>query len=137
MEHRGIRYAIKVGITRGQWCVAIHRPGDDLPTERTLVLSNGLFLTRNAALDSHETARGCLFSWHELEGSMHPTEQPADSERGYNGRIRLRFNFVAQPCLYRACILPHNIGSLAVEVLSGPCCLIHGFGVAGSPADTS
>ena len=36
MEHRGIRYAIKVGIARGQWCVAIHRPGDDLPTERTV-----------------------------------------------------------------------------------------------------
>jgi len=72
---------------------------------------------------------------------MHPTEQPADSERGYSGRIRLRFNFIAQPCLYRACILPHNIGSLAVEVVSGPCGLIHdaffGFGVAGSPADAS
>src|SRR5437764_14344344 len=52
----------------------------------------------------------------------------------------VRVNLVAQPCLYRACILSHNIRSLAVEVLSGPCCLIHdafnfGFGVAGCPAD--
>lgn len=37
MEHRGARYAIRVGIARGQWCVAIHRPGADLPTERTVV----------------------------------------------------------------------------------------------------
>jgi len=37
MEHRGIRYAIRVGIARGQWRVAIHRPGDHLPTERTVL----------------------------------------------------------------------------------------------------
>jgi hypothetical protein len=75
-----------------------------------------------------------------LERSMHPAEQPTDSERGYNGRIRLRFNLIAQPCLYRACILPHDIGSLAVQVLGCPCGLIHdplnfGFGIAGGPAD--
>ena len=71
---------------------------------------------------------------------MRPAEQPADPERGYDCRIWLRFNLVSQPCLYWACILSHNIGSLAVDVLSCPCGLIHdafnfGFGIAGCPAD--
>jgi hypothetical protein len=82
-----------------------------------------------------------LFPGMGLERSMHPAEQPTDSERGYNGRIWLRFDLVAQPCLYRACILPHNIGSLAVQILGCPCGLIHdtfnfGFGIAGSTADS-
>src|SRR5690242_15122121 len=51
MEHRGVRYAIRVGIARGQWCVAIHRPGDDLPTERIV------FGTREEAL---ATARSMI-----------------------------------------------------------------------------
>jgi len=58
------------------------------------------------------------FSGMRLQRPMRSAKQPADSERGYNCRIRLRFNLVAQPCLYWACILSHKIGSLAVEVLS-------------------
>jgi hypothetical protein len=34
MEHRGIRYAIKIGIAREQWHVAILIPGKRLPEER-------------------------------------------------------------------------------------------------------
>jgi hypothetical protein len=76
-----------------------------------------------------------------LQRSMHSAEQPADSERGYDFRIRLRFNLVAEPCLYRACILPHYIGCLAKQVLSCPCGLIYGafdfgFGIAGSLTNT-
>jgi hypothetical protein len=33
MEHRGIRYVIRIGIERGQWRVTIHPPGNR-PEER-------------------------------------------------------------------------------------------------------
>jgi hypothetical protein len=36
MEHRGIRYAIRIGIEREQWRVAIYLPGIGLPKERTV-----------------------------------------------------------------------------------------------------
>jgi hypothetical protein len=36
MEHRGVRYAIRIGIAPGQWCLAIYPPGDGLPKERLL-----------------------------------------------------------------------------------------------------
>jgi hypothetical protein len=36
MEHRGVRYAIRIGIAPGQWCVAIYPPGNGLPKERTV-----------------------------------------------------------------------------------------------------
>jgi hypothetical protein len=34
MEHRGVRYAIRIGISPGQWGVAIYPPGDRMPKER-------------------------------------------------------------------------------------------------------
>ena len=37
MEHRGVRYAIRIGIAREQWRVAIHPPGNVLPKERTVL----------------------------------------------------------------------------------------------------
>src|SRR5438874_8358121 len=75
-----------------------------------------------------------------LQRPMRSADEPADSERGYNCRVWLRFNLVAQPCFERRCILLHNIGSLAVKVLSCPCSLIDdafnfGFGVAGGTTD--
>jgi hypothetical protein len=71
---------------------------------------------------------------------MHPAEQPADTKRGYDGRIRLRFNLVAQLFFERACVLSNSIGSSAVQILSCPCgpidcALSFGFCVAGSTAD--
>src|SRR5690242_19923000 len=71
---------------------------------------------------------------------MHPAEQPTDPERGYRRRVRLRLNPVAQPCVERACGLSRNVGALAVQVLRGPCGLIHdafdlGFGIARRAAD--
>jgi hypothetical protein len=36
MEHRGVRYAIRIWIERAQWRVAIHPPGHRLPEERTV-----------------------------------------------------------------------------------------------------
>jgi hypothetical protein len=37
MEHKGIRYAIRIGIARGHWLVAIYLPDKELPEERTVV----------------------------------------------------------------------------------------------------
>jgi hypothetical protein len=36
MQHRGVRYAIRIGIEREQWRVAIYPPGG-LPAERTVI----------------------------------------------------------------------------------------------------
>jgi hypothetical protein len=36
MQHRGVRYAIRIGIEREQWRVAIHFPGKGSPEERTV-----------------------------------------------------------------------------------------------------
>jgi hypothetical protein len=44
MEHRGIRYTIRIGIAREQWRVAIYPPGNGLPKERTI------FGTRDEAI---------------------------------------------------------------------------------------
>ena len=37
MEHRGVRYAIRIGIEIERWRVAIHPPGNVLPKERTVL----------------------------------------------------------------------------------------------------
>jgi hypothetical protein len=58
MEYRGIRYAILQGITREQWRVAIHTPGDGLPKERTV------FGTRD---DAKATARSMINAWLKKE----------------------------------------------------------------------
>jgi hypothetical protein len=54
MDHRGIRYAIRIGIAPGQWRAAIYPPGDPLPKERTV------FGTRE---DAEVTARSMINSW--------------------------------------------------------------------------
>jgi hypothetical protein len=54
MEHRGVRYEIRIGIAREQWRVAIHPPGTRLPEERTV------FGTREDALT---TARSMINAW--------------------------------------------------------------------------
>ncbi len=37
MEYRGIRYAIRIGIARGQWQVAVYLPDKEFPRETTVV----------------------------------------------------------------------------------------------------
>jgi hypothetical protein len=54
MEHRGVRYAIRIGIERGQWRGAVHIPGKMLPAERTI------FGTRT---DAEITARAMINAW--------------------------------------------------------------------------
>jgi len=36
MEYKRVRYAIRIGIARGQWSVAIHPQDNELPIERTV-----------------------------------------------------------------------------------------------------
>jgi hypothetical protein len=54
MEHRGIRYAIRIGIARDQWRVAIHIPDKRQPEERAV------FGTRK---DAETTARSMINAW--------------------------------------------------------------------------
>jgi hypothetical protein len=37
MEYRGVRYAIRIGIARDQWGVAVYLPDKELPKETTVV----------------------------------------------------------------------------------------------------
>ncbi len=53
MEHRGIRYAVRIGIAGQQWRVAIYFPGG-LPRERTIL---GTFEYAEI------TARSMINSW--------------------------------------------------------------------------
>jgi hypothetical protein len=54
MEHRGVRYAIRIGIAPEQWRVSIDAPGDEFPIERTV------FGTRE---DAEITARSMINAW--------------------------------------------------------------------------
>jgi hypothetical protein len=61
MEHRSIRYAIRIGIAREQWRVAIHVPGKTLPEERTG------FGTRK---DAETTARSMINAWLKKRSAL-------------------------------------------------------------------
>ena len=54
MEHRVVRYAIRIGIEREHWRVAIHFPDRGLPVERTV------FGTRK---DAETEARSMINAW--------------------------------------------------------------------------
>jgi hypothetical protein len=49
-----VRYAIRIGIAREQWRVAIHIPGKGLPEERTVFGTRG---------DAEATARSMINAW--------------------------------------------------------------------------
>jgi hypothetical protein len=61
MEYRGVHYAIRLGIERGPWHVAIYPPGRSLPRERTV------FGKREDALFH---ARSMINAWLQKEQSM-------------------------------------------------------------------
>lgn len=63
MEHRGIRYEIRMGIERGQWRVAIYPVGNGLPEERTV------FGTRE---DAKITARSMINAWLKKRSALPP-----------------------------------------------------------------
>jgi len=65
MEHRGIRYAIRIGIAREQWCVAIHFPDTVLPVERTVF---------GAREDADTEARSMINAWLKKATRAEKTE---------------------------------------------------------------
>jgi hypothetical protein len=54
MEHRDIRFAIRIGIEKSQWRVAIYPPGMRLPEEKTVF---------GAREDAENTARSMISAW--------------------------------------------------------------------------
>jgi hypothetical protein len=54
MEHKGVRYAIRIGIERGQWRVAIYPPGNGSPKERKVLGTHE---------DAEIAARSMINSW--------------------------------------------------------------------------
>jgi hypothetical protein len=61
MEHRGIRYAIRLGIAREQWRVAIDIPGKRLPEERTV---------SGTRKDAETTARSMINAWLKKRSAL-------------------------------------------------------------------
>jgi len=60
MEHRGIQYAVRIGIAREEWRVAIYPQGNGLPKEKTV------FGTHE---DAKATARSMINSWLKQQRS--------------------------------------------------------------------
>jgi hypothetical protein len=62
MEHRGVRYAIRIGIERERWRVAIHPPGNVLPEERTVL---------GTRKDAEIIARSMIDAWLRKRRRQH------------------------------------------------------------------
>jgi hypothetical protein len=54
VEHRGVHYAIRIGIQREESRVAIYPPGNELPKERTIL---------GTYEDAEITARSMINAW--------------------------------------------------------------------------
>jgi pyruvoyl-dependent arginine decarboxylase (PvlArgDC) len=61
MEHRGVRYAIRIGFQREQWRVAIYPSGNGLSKEKTV------FGTRQ---DAEVTARSMINAWLKKRSAL-------------------------------------------------------------------
>ncbi len=83
MEHRGVRYAIRIGIEREQWRVVIHFPGKGLPEERTVF---------GARDDAEIAARLMINAWQrkrpELKKNWIFVEQRLITLRNHKGITR-------------------------------------------------
>jgi hypothetical protein len=60
MEHRGVHYAIRIGIQREEWRVASYPPGNGLPKERTIL---------GTLEDAEITARSMINAWLKRQRS--------------------------------------------------------------------
>jgi hypothetical protein len=54
MEYRGVRYTIRIGITRGQWQVAIYLPDNELPKEKPVIGAR-----QDAEITAHSIIDAC------------------------------------------------------------------------------
>jgi hypothetical protein len=61
MEHRGVHYAVRIGIARDQWRVAIYPPGNGLPKERTVLGTHA---------DAEITARSMINAWLKQRSAL-------------------------------------------------------------------
>jgi hypothetical protein len=73
MEHRGIRYVIRIGIEREQWRVAIHLPGRGLPEERTVL---------GTREDAKITARAMINAWLKKRSELKNTSALVEQKSG-------------------------------------------------------
>ena len=72
MQYRGVRYAIRIGIAPGQWCVAIYPPDDGAPKEKPV------FGTReDAEGTAHSMINGLLKKAIRAENQSALDEQKA------------------------------------------------------------
>jgi hypothetical protein len=62
MEYRGVRYTIRIGITRGQWQVAIYLPDNELPKEKSVI---------GTRQDAEITARSIIDAWMTKRSREH------------------------------------------------------------------
>ena len=74
MDHRGIRYAIRIGIAREEWRVVIHIPDKKLPVERAVFGTREDAKTEarsmiNAWMKKRDKARGCPTNIAKLAGA--------------------------------------------------------------------
>jgi hypothetical protein len=62
MEYRGVRYAIRLGIERGQWCVAIHKGRNETFEKRVSGTREYVELQ----------ARSMITQWLKRQRATHP-----------------------------------------------------------------
>ena len=80
MEHRGIRYAVRIGIAREEWRVVIHIPDKRLPVERAV------FGTRE---DAKTEARSMINAWMKKRDKARGRQQTSPSCRSYSASREL------------------------------------------------
>jgi hypothetical protein len=67
MEHKGIRYTVRIGIAREQWRVAIYPLGDGSPKEKTVTGTHE---------DAKIAARSMINSWlKQQQSALKKTKQ--------------------------------------------------------------
>jgi hypothetical protein len=54
MEYRGVRYAIRIGIDKGQWRLAVYLPDSELPAEKRVI---------GTRQDAESAARAIINAW--------------------------------------------------------------------------
>src|SRR6516164_3883032 len=105
MEHRGIRYAVRIGIAREEWRVVIHIPDKRLPVERAV------FGTR---ADAKTEARSMINAWLKKQsaaarfpGLTTPADDPPEAPRIAANvaklRERMSIAFLYSPSTRRRC----------------------------------
>ena len=64
MEHRGVRYVIRIGIARGQWQVAVYFPDKERPKETAVV---------GTRRDAEIAAGSIIDAWIKRRVHEHPS----------------------------------------------------------------